>query len=55
MKYYNLGDVKCSLEKTSSGYYIVVAKYEGYEFKNMFSTKEKALEEILSYAEDDEF
>lgn len=55
MKHYDLGNVRCTLEKTSSGYYKVVAEYDGNVFENMFSNKEQALEEILSYAEVDEF
>ena len=50
-KAYDLGDVKCSIERTSSGYYEVVAEWGDSTFTNIFSTKEAALEEILSYAE----
>lgn len=53
MKTYEVGYCICTIEKTSSGYYAVVVKdtAHGTKTENMFSTKEQALEEILSYAE----
>lgn len=52
-KYYEVGWHKCSIEKTSSGYYKVnITDIDNeMETEELFSTKEKALEEILSYAE----
>lgn len=50
-KYYEVGQAECSIEKTTSGYYEVIVNDSGNEYKYLFSTKEKALEEILSYAE----
>lgn len=54
-KYYELGRYTASIEKTSSGYYIVTVKEDGIEYEKwMLSDKAKALEEILSFAEMDE-
>ena len=55
MKLYEVGNCKCTLEETEKGYYIVTAEWDGHTYKHRFGTKEKALEEILSYAEVDEF
>lgn len=53
-KYYDIEN-GCSIEKTSSGYYEVVINESrsGNEYKYLFPTKEKAMEEILSYLEID--
>lgn len=50
-KNYMIGSMKCAIEKTSSGYYIVTVEADSATEQKMFSTKEQALEEILSYAE----
>ena len=52
MKKYIIGDVTLTLEKTSSGYYKLKTEWGGNTFWNIFSTKEKAMEEILSFAEE---
>ncbi len=52
MKKYTIGDVTFTLERTSSGRYKLKTEWGGNTFWNMFSTKEKAMEEILSYAEE---
>ena len=53
MKKYDLGTIKASIERTSSGYFNVCVDYDGHHFENLFSTEVDALYEILSYCEDD--
>lgn len=55
VKAYDLGSVRCILEETSSGYYRVTVKWDNHTFVNRLHSREEALEEILSYAEIDEF
>lgn len=55
IRIYEIGDVTLTLEKTSSGYYTTTAEWDGHKFRNMFSTREQALDEILSYAELSEY
>lgn len=59
-KIYDLGTVKASIERTSSGYFEVHVKdrffYGDHIWKTMHSTETEALNEILSYCEtDDDF
>lgn len=37
------------LQRTSSGYYELKTQWYGYTYNNTFSTKQAALEEMLSY------
>lgn len=57
VKRYDLGNVRCTLEEISThhGYYRVTAEWDGHTFVNRFHSKAEAIEEILSYAEVDEF
>ena len=58
-KYYNLGGVVASIERTSSDYFKTVVVEDSLEGKKlvweqMHSTEADALKEILSYAEIEE-
>lgn len=53
MKKYDFGNIKASIERTSSGYFKVCVDYDGHHFESMFSTEVSALYEILSYCETD--
>lgn len=57
VKRYDLGNVRCTLEQTSTrhGYYRVTVEWDGHTFVNRFHSRAEAMEEILSYAEVDEF
>ena len=57
VKRYDLGNVRCTLEQTSTrhGYYRVTVEWDGHTFVNRFHSRAEAIEEILSYAEVDEF
>lgn len=57
VKRYDLGNVRCTLEETSKrhGYYRVTVEWDGHTFVNRFHSRAEAIEEILSYAEVDEF
>lgn len=57
VKRYDLGNVRCTLEQTSTrhGYYRVTVEWDGHTFVNRFRSRAEAIEEILSYAEVDEF
>ena len=51
-KYYTVGNHTATIEKTSSGYYIVdVTDNAGQTNRWMYSTEVEALREVLSYAE----
>lgn len=55
-KIYDLGTIKASIERTSSGYFEVHVKQGDHVWKTMHSTETEALNEILSYCEtDDDF
>ena len=54
MKSYNLGNVKASINRTSSGYFEVCINDGKYIYKTMHSTETEALYEILSYCEIDD-
>ena len=54
MKYYDLGNIKASIERTDSGYFKVCVKDKDYIFHTMHSTEAEALREILSYCETDD-
>ena len=53
MKYYDLGNIKASIERTSSGYFEVYVKEKDKDciFYSVHSTEAEALREILSYCE----
>lgn len=55
-KYYDLGRVKMTIERTSSGFYLTETKdtETGSIVQHMFSTLEGALLEAISYTEIDE-
>lgn len=55
-KYYDLGRVKMTIERTSSGFYQTETKdtETGQTIQHMFSTLEGALLEAISYTEIDE-
>ena len=57
VKRYDLGNVRCTLEETSKrhGYYRVTVEWDDHTFVNRFHSRAEAIEEILSYAEVDEF
>lgn len=57
VKRYDLGNVRCTLEQTSTrhGYYRVTVEWDDHTFVNRFRSRAEAIEEILSYAEVDEF
>ena len=57
VKRYDLGNVRCTLEETSKrhGYYRVTVEWDNHTFVNRFRSRAEAIEEILSYAEVDEF
>ena len=57
VKRYDLGNVRCTLEETSKRheYYRVTVEWDGHTFANRFHSRAEAIEEILSYAEVDEF
>lgn len=51
-KHYTVGNHTATIEKTSSGYYIVdVTDDAGQTNRWMYSTEVEALREVLSYAE----
>lgn len=53
MKTYDFGDGwKATIEKTSSGYYIVVMDIPSGKYETMHSNELNAMKEILSYFED---
>lgn len=52
--YFDLGCAVASIERTSSWYYKTTIKDETTEVVNLFSTLERALLEVLSYANVDE-
>ena len=56
-KYYDLGWIKASIERTSSGYFETVVKEidTGDEFKSLHATMKSAFLEIMSYCEIDEW
>ncbi len=50
--YFDLGQYKASLERTSSGYIKATVKdATGYEISHLFSNVEGAMTELLSYLE----
>ena len=55
-KYFDLGRVRMSIERTSSGYWQTETKdaETGSTIKHMFPTLEGALTEAISYTEIDE-
>ena len=57
VKRYDLGNVRCTLEETSKrhGHYRVTVEWDDHNFVNRFHSRAEAIEEILSYAEVDEF
>lgn len=54
MKTYDLGTIKASVTRTSSGYFEVYVKDRDNIFRTMHSTEVDALKEILSYCETDD-